>query len=122
MINKTEGVGVFIYGDHPKNSVSVTWTLTFGKTLSNEEPWRAMIGINVRDDTTHQHIDVDILRALKRGTLFALKTEDGLVFPCGIYDLEEFDAVGVGLYSLEIASRDQDIITHLEIRWPSSPS
>jgi hypothetical protein len=98
----TEGKGFFIYGDEPDKSFPVTWRLTAGKMLSNEETWRAeIIGKRIRPA-----LDVDIFKAHDQDFIFKLKTDDGSVFPCGIYDLDHIMDSYSTLY-FEICSREQ---------------
>ena len=114
-MTKTEGKGLFIYGDKPKDTVSVTWRLTFGKILSNEESWRAEI---LSNSTKSEKSGMGILAALERDFIFKLQTEDGAEFPCGIYDLDYFwDTYPTTLY-FEICSRDQEMVEY-SINHPS---
>lgn len=106
-MSKTEGKGVLIYGDRLKDSVPVTWKLRYGKELSNEESWRAGVTVDIRDDPKRRGVDADILLALKRQFIFKLQTEDGSVYPCGIYSLDDFSEYGAGIYPFIICSRDQ---------------
>lgn len=103
-MSKIEGKAIFVYGNKPQDSTSVTWRLKEGNKLSNDETWRATIKIaNSRSSQS-----ADILKALQQEFIFKLKTEDGSIFPCGIYDLEEFITYYPDLY-LVICSRDQNM-------------
>ena len=106
-MNKVERKGGFIYGDEPDACVPVTWELTSGKELTNQGRWRADILIDVTNNPNRWEIDAEILEAMRQKYIFKLKTEDGMIFPCGIYSLEDFSEYGVGLYPLEICNVNQ---------------
>ncbi len=104
----TKKQGVLIYGDAPKDSVPVTWELTYGKGVSNEGSWRAAVTIDARNDRTYWDVDTDILLALSQKYIFKLRTEDGSVFPCGIYSIDGLiEYRPPGFHALIICSRDQ---------------
>ncbi len=102
---KTKGTGTFIYGDGLNDSVPVTWRLTAGKMLSNEDSWQAEVTtIRSSSETTA----TDVLEALLREFIFKLKTDDGSVYLCGIYDLGHLsDSYSTSHF--EICSRDQNM-------------
>ena len=99
----TESKGVFVYGDEPGQSFPVTWRLTEGRRLSNTEPWRAEI---VCTKLIHYTLDVDIFEAHNQDFIFKLKTDDGSVFVCGIYEIDHMLDAYPTLY-FEICSREQ---------------
>ncbi|MCB0173618.1 MAG: hypothetical protein KDJ97_24075 [Anaerolineae bacterium] len=103
-MRQTKGKGVFIFGDEPESAVPVTWELTGGETLRHYSYWRADILIDVTNEPTRWEIDAEILEAIKQEFRFRLKTEDGAIFPCSIYSIDDFNEYGVGIYPLEIWS------------------
>lgn len=109
-MTKTEGKGTFIYGDKPEDVVSVTWRLTAGKILSNQESWRTEI--LSKSTKPQRQAGTGIFAALERDFVFKLQTEDGNEFVCGIYDLDYFwDAYPTNLF-FEICSRDQEMVEY----------
>lgn len=104
-MGKTEGTGIFIYGNETKDTASVTWRLKVGNKLSDDESWRVVIKIT--DSKPSQ--SADILKALQQEFIFKLKIEDNSVFSCGLYDLEEFVTYYPDLY-IVICSRDQNMV------------
>jgi hypothetical protein len=104
---KREGTAIFIYGDGIEDSVLVTWELIAGERLTNKGSWRAEITIDLQNDEVRaRRTSTNILEALRQKFIFKLKLEDGSVFTCGISSLEDFSAYGVGIYPLEICSRN----------------
>ncbi len=99
--------GVFIYGDGSEDSVPIRWKLTEGKALSNNESWLAGVEIDVRGDPNYRGVGTRILGALMQRYVFRLQTVDGSEFPCGIYDLDDFNADAADLHYFVICSRDQ---------------
>jgi hypothetical protein len=104
---KSDRNGIFIYGDGPKDAVPVIWKLSYGRELSNNEPWRAGVLVDVRGEPIYRDAGPQILFALDRQYVFKLQTEDGSIFPCRIYDLDDFYAYGGLIYGFVICSRDQ---------------
>lgn len=104
-MTKTEDRGFFIYGRKSKQVIPVTWRLTAGETLSYTKPWRAEV--TGKPTSSQREVDMDILDAHDRDFEFKLKTEDGSIFPCGIYDIDHLtDAYPTILY-FEICSPEQ---------------
>jgi hypothetical protein len=105
-----KGTGIFIYGDRPNNTLPVTWRLTFGRMLSNEESWRAEV--TGRPTPSQQKSNTNLFTALARNFIFKLKTEDGSVFPCGIFNLDYFADAYPSTWYFEICSRDQNMVKY----------
>jgi hypothetical protein len=105
-VAKTEGKGIFVYGDGPDDRVPANWRLTAGKRLSSEDSWRAEI-TTIRSASS-ETVASDILGALVQEFVFKLETDDGMVYPCGICDLE-YIADAYSTAHFEICSRDQNM-------------
>jgi hypothetical protein len=105
-----KGTGVFIYGDGPNDTIPVTWRITAGRVLSNEESWQAEV--TGRPTKSQQKSDTNIFTALERNFIFKLETEDGSVFPCGICNLDYFADGYPSTWYFEICSRDQKSVKY----------
>lgn len=130
-MSQTEGKGIFIYGNNPKNIIPITWKLSAGKMLSNESSWRAIITLKFPSDPKksntisgtkikvyhplnpqrERQVVSDILKAIDQDFIFKLRIEDDLEYPCGIFSIEDFlDYPVGGIYILEICSRDHQLV------------
>lgn len=99
--HETEGIGVFCCGDGPADSASAKWHLSHGTKLSEEEPWRAEIVLKDFEPGA-----VRILTALEQETICRLKTADGAVFRCRVFDIEYIADSDRSPY-FEVCSLDQ---------------